>query len=70
MSKEDLHSVLAVSHSGACFNFLRAFQDPMVELQKGFGNCCIFIYEFDGRTFTLKEVIRHQNKKKIWNTPI
>lgn len=34
MSKEDHHSVLAVSHSGACFNFLRAFQDPMEELKK------------------------------------
>ena len=31
MNKEDHHSVLAVSHSGACFNFLRAFQDPMEE---------------------------------------
>ena len=60
MSKEDHHSVLAVSHGGACFNFLRAFQDPMEELKKGFGNCCIFIYEFDNGTFTLKDVIRHQ----------
>ena len=34
MNKEDHHSVLAVSHSGACFNFLRAFQDPMEELKK------------------------------------
>ena len=49
-----------MSHSGACFNFLRAFQDPMEELKKGFGNCCIFIYEFDNGTFTLKDVIRHQ----------
>ena len=60
MNKEDHHSVLAVSHRGACFNFLRAFQDPMEELKKGFGNCCIFIYEFDNGTFTLKDVIRHQ----------
>ena len=30
------------------------------ELKKGFGNCCIFIYEFDNGTFTLKDVIRHQ----------
>ena len=49
-----------ICHSGACFNFLRAFQDPMEELKKGFGNCCIFIYEFDNGTFTLKDVIRHQ----------
>lgn len=43
MNKEDHHSVLAVSHSGACFNFLRAFQDPMEELKKGFGNV-VFLF--------------------------
>lgn len=58
MQKEDHHSVLAVSHSGACFNFLRAIQDPMEELKKGFGNCAIFVYEFENDTFKLKEVIR------------
>jgi len=58
MEKEDHTNVLAVSHGGACFNFLRAIQDPMEELKKGFGNCCIFIYEYDNKTFTLKKVIR------------
>lgn len=58
MEKQDHHSVLAVSHAGACFNFLRAVQDPMEELKKGFGNCCIFVYEYDNHEFTLKEVIR------------
>lgn len=44
MEKDDHQSVLAISHGGACFNFLRPFQDPMEELNKGFGNFCIFIY--------------------------
>lgn len=60
MEKNDHESVLAVSHSGACFNFLRAWQDPMEELKKGLGNCCIFVYEYEHQQFTLKEVIRHQ----------
>lgn len=63
MEKDDHRNVLAVSHAGACFNFLRAFQDPMEELNKGFGNCCIFIYEFDNHKFKLKKVIRHKEEK-------
>ena len=60
MEKDDHESVLAVSHSGACFNFLRAIQDPTEELKKGITNCCIFINEYENHHFTLKEVIRHQ----------
>lgn len=60
MLEEGNDTVLAVSHSGACFNFLRAFQDPMEELKKGFGNCCIFQYGFDGTTFRLQQVIRQK----------
>lgn len=60
MEKEDHSSVLAVSHSGACFNFLRAIQDPYEELQKGFDNCCIFVYLYDNHQFALKEVIRQK----------
>lgn len=58
MNQKDHVSVLAISHGGACFNFLRGIQDPSEELKKGFGNCCIFVYEFDNGTFRLKEVIR------------
>lgn len=58
MEKEDHTSVLAVSHSGACFNFLRAVQDPMEELKKGFVNCCIFVYDYENGSFSLREVIR------------
>lgn len=60
MEKEDHHQVLAVSHGGACFNFLRAWQDPTEELEKGFTNCCIFKYLYENKQFTLLEVIRHQ----------
>lgn len=60
MEKDDHHSVLAVSHSGACYNFLRGIQDPGEELKKGFTNCCIFVYEYENHQFSLKEVIRHQ----------
>lgn len=58
MEKDDHQSVLAISHSGACFNFLRGIQDPSEELKKGFTNCCIFVYSYDGK-FKLEEVIRH-----------
>ena len=58
MEKEDHHQVLAVSHGGACFNFLRGIQDPMEELKKGFGNCCIFVYQYEKHQFTLQDVIR------------
>lgn len=58
MEKEDHHQVLAVSHGGACFNFLRGIQDPMEELKKGFGNCCIFVYQYEKHQFTLQNVIR------------
>lgn len=58
MNKEDHFSVLAVSHGGACFNFLRAWQDPMKELNKGITNCCIFVYEYDNNQFQLVDVIR------------
>lgn len=57
-----MKNVLAVSHSGACFDFLRVIQDPTEELNKGFGNCCIFVYQYDQPQFSLKEVIRQQEQ--------
>ena len=59
MENEDHEVVLAVSHAGACYHFLREWQDPAEELKKGFGNCCIFKYEYENRKFKLVEVIRH-----------
>lgn len=51
--------VLAVSHSGATFNFLRALQDPTEELNRGWGNCTTAVYRFEDDRFTLEEVIRN-----------
>ena len=62
MDREDHENVLVVSQSGACFNFLRAIQDPTEELNKGFGNCCIFVYQYDQHQFSLKEVIRQEEQ--------
>lgn len=59
MEKDDHETVLAVSHGGACYHFLRAWQDPKVELEKGFTNCCIFKYEYEDGNFKLIDVIRH-----------
>lgn len=59
MTKPDNGQVLAVSHSGACFNFLRMLQDPTEELQKGFFNGTIFVYHFDQNQFQLAKVIRN-----------
>lgn len=60
MEKEDHHTVLAVSHAGACYQFLGQWQNPAEELEKGFPNCSIFKYEYETatRTFSLLEVIR------------
>ena len=58
MDKCDHHQVLAVSHGAACFNFLRGIQNPMEELKKGFGNCCVFVYGYENQQFQLLEVIR------------
>lgn len=50
--------VLAVSHSGATYNFLRALQDPTEELNRGWGNCTAAVYRFKDDRFALEEVIR------------
>lgn len=59
MEQEDNNTVLAVSHAGACYHFLRGFQDPKEELEKGFSNCCILKFEYSDKKFKLLEVIRH-----------
>ena len=59
MEKEDHQVVLAVSHAGACLQFMHEWQDPTEELKKGFTNCCIFKYEYEDKQFKLVESIRH-----------
>ena len=58
MEQEDHTNVLAVSHSGACYNFLKLWQDPAEELAKGFPNGSIFVYEYKEKVFRLEEVVR------------
>ena len=60
MENEDHSVVLAVSHAGACLQFLTRWQNPEEELKKGFSNCCIFKYEYENKEFRLLEVIRHE----------
>ncbi|MGN1183046.1 MAG: histidine phosphatase family protein [Faecalibacillus sp.] len=61
MEKDDHQCVLAVSHSGACYHFMRSYVDvETLEKQrvKGFSNCCIFKYAYEDGTFQLLDVIR------------
>lgn len=58
MEKENHNTVLAVSHAGACLNFLSQWQDPSNELKKGFPNCCILKFEYENKEFKLLEIIR------------
>ena len=65
MEKEDHKVVLAVSHAGACYHFMRHWTDPTEHLKKGFSNCCIFKYEYENKKFTLVDVIRKEPKSEI-----
>ncbi|BDR58011.1 histidine phosphatase family protein [Xylocopilactobacillus apicola] len=58
MSQPDNQNVLVVSHAGSSFNFLRMIQDPTEELNKGFSNGSIFVYQFEDQQFKLGKVIR------------
>ena len=58
MSKEDHHVVLAVSHGGACANFIRAFEKSnVINYRKGIKNCTIFKIMYNGNDFSLVEII-------------
>lgn len=61
MENDDHQCVLAVSHSRACYHFMRSFVDAKTleeQRRKGFSNCCIFKYAYENGTFTLLDVIR------------
>ncbi|WP_288299569.1 histidine phosphatase family protein [uncultured Lactobacillus sp.] len=50
--------VLAVSHAGACFNFLIAIGvDPQQFLKKRFGNCSILVIDYKNGKFKLEDLI-------------
>lgn len=63
MEQEGHTSVLAVSHAGACFHFLRnwATDKEIDDLRKNgvtFSNCCIFKYEYMDMKFKLVDAIQ------------
>ncbi len=43
MNKEDHHSVLAVSHSGACFNFFKSFPRSYGRIKKRIWKCYFYL---------------------------
>ncbi|MED4226558.1 histidine phosphatase family protein [Neobacillus cucumis] len=57
MEKDDHHVVLAVSHAGACRNFLSVWQDTSDVLPERIPNCTIFKYEYEDKKFKLLEII-------------
>ncbi len=60
MRKDGHQSVLAVSHGGACAQFMLAWlHTSRISQVRGIGNCAIFIYEFEDDTFTLTEYVKH-----------
>lgn len=55
---EDNAIVLAVSHSGACRNFMRYWENTSnINQQVVIGNCCILKFEYENNQFTLVEII-------------
>ncbi len=57
MDKADHTNVIAVSHAGACTQFLSRWLDPLSVLKGQLGNCTIFRYEYENKLFILKEII-------------
>ncbi|PAD21805.1 histidine phosphatase family protein [Terribacillus saccharophilus] len=52
--------VLAVSHGGACRNFMRYWEHKStIVQQERIGNCCILKFEYENKEFKLVEIINH-----------
>lgn len=59
MEKEDHINVLAVSHGGACYSFLKSVTDlRVVEDHGSFTNCCILHFTYDNHQFKFLDVVR------------
>lgn len=60
MNQDGHETVLAVSHGGACRQFMRYWAHTSAVEQKGrIGNCCILKFMYDGSQFQLLEIINH-----------
>ncbi|HAO61337.1 MAG TPA: histidine phosphatase family protein [Erysipelotrichaceae bacterium] len=60
MNQEGHECVLAVSHGGACRQFMRYWAANSPVDQKGrLGNCCILKFAVEDGQFTLLEIINH-----------
>lgn len=57
MQEDNHNSVLAVSHGGACFMFLRKWEDLSKNSKIHFSNCCILKFEFEDDKFKFIEII-------------
>ena len=59
MEKEDHHDVLALSHGGACFFFVRAFDDynAVIDYSR-VGNCTIFKLVYEDGIFSCVDTIQ------------
>ena len=59
MEKEDHHDVLALSHGGACFFFVRAFDDynAVIDYSR-VGNCTIFKLVYEDDIFSCVDTIQ------------
>lgn len=57
MNKDDHESVLAVSHGGSCFMFLKKWEDLSKRNKIHFSNCCILKFEFENDKFRFIEII-------------
>lgn len=59
MEKEDHHTVLAVSHAGACLNFLSAWEDAnIIRKNGGFPNCSILHFVYEDKKFQFIEILK------------
>lgn len=60
VTKETAKKILIVSHGAAIANFYRRWEDASdVKRSGSIQNCSLFEYNYDGKSFVLKEIIQH-----------
>lgn len=66
MNKPDHQNVLAVSHNGISYYFLREIMTDSVELPIAFPNCGIFVIEYDDEQgFSLIDIVDPMTEKSL-----